>query len=166
MRTPLGALIFISIMILLDLYVFQAVKAVSHNGSNRTRAIVYSIYWAISIIAIISFLVFVFARHDFLPRRFRTYLFATVIGLFFAKLIAVIFFLVDDFRRIIQWACGKIFFRNTEGEQLSDGISRSAFLSWLGLAAGGSLFSSLIYGFGNKYDYHVRQLTWKRNLLM
>ncbi len=137
MRTPVGALIFISIMILLDLYVFQAIKTVSNNGSNKTKAIVYAIYWAISIIAIISFLIFVFARQDFLPKGIRTYLFATVIGLFFAKLIAVTFFLIDDFRRVIQWAAGKIFFRNTEGEELSDGISRSAFLTWLGLAAGG-----------------------------
>lgn len=158
MRTPTGAFIFIAIMILLDAYVFQAVKAVSYNGSNRTKAIVYGIYWGISILAIISFLILVFARQEVLPKPFRTYLFATVIGLFFAKLIAIIFFMVDDLRRLIQWASGKIFFKNTEGEQLSDGISRSVFLSWLGLAAGGSLFSTLIYGFSNKYDYHIKKI--------
>ncbi|MEO7801219.1 MAG: metallophosphoesterase [Ginsengibacter sp.] len=158
MRTPLGALIFIAIMVLLDVYVFQAVKAVSYNGSSKTRAIVYGIYWAISILAIICFLIFVFARQETLPKPFRTYLLATEIGLFFAKFIAVVFFMVDDLRRLIQWASGKIFFSNTEGEELSDGISRSAFLSWLGLAAGGSLFSTLVYGFSNKYDYQIKNI--------
>jgi predicted MPP superfamily phosphohydrolase len=82
-----------------------------------------------------------------------------VIGLFLGKLITVIFFLVDDIRRLIQWITGKLFFRNTEGEQLTeDGISRSAFLSWLGLAAGGTLFGSLVYGFGNKYNYEVKKI--------
>jgi uncharacterized protein len=59
----------------------------------------------------------------------------------------------------MQWAAGKIFFRNTEGaSEVSDGISRSLFLSWLGVGVGGSLFSSLIYGFGNKYNYHIRRV--------
>ena len=95
---------------------------------------------------------------DFFSRKIRTYLFATVIGLFLAKFIAVVFFLVDDIRRLLQWVTGKLFFRNTEGEQLGENISRSAFLSWLGLAAGGGLFSSLVYGFSNKYNYQVKRL--------
>lgn len=160
MRTPLGALIFIAIMILLDTYVFQAVKFVSNSASPKTKAIVYSIYWSISVLAVIGFLIFIFTGPDFLPKKVRTYLFATIVGLFFAKLIAVVFLLVDDVRRLIQWATGKVFFRNTEGEQISDdGISRSAFLSWLGLAAGSTLFGSLIYGFSNKYNYKVKDIS-------
>ncbi|HEV8080086.1 MAG TPA: metallophosphoesterase [Chitinophagaceae bacterium] len=159
MRSPAFILIFTIVMVLLDTYVFQAIKMVSHAASPRTKTIIYSIYWAISILAIIGFLIFVLTGPDFFPRKVRTYLFATVIGLFLGKLIAVIFFLVDDIRRLIQWITGKLFFRNTEGEQLTeDGISRSAFLSWLGLAAGGTLFGSLVYGFGNKYNYEVKKI--------
>ena len=156
MRTPLGALIFVTIMLLLDTYVFQAIKTVSHSASPKTKTIIYSIYWLISAIAVIGFLIFVFTGSDFLPKKLRTYLFATIIGLFLAKFFAIVFFLIDDIRRVIQWAAGKLLFRNTEGAELSDdGISRSVFLSWLGLAAGGSLFGSLIYGFSNKYNYQV-----------
>ena len=162
MRTPLGAFIFVVIMLLLDTYVFQAIKAVSLSASPKTRAIIFAIYWIISIVAILGFLIFVFTGPDFLPKKVRTYLFATVIGLFLAKLIAIIFFLVDDVRRLIQWAAGKLLFRNTEGAELSDGgISRSVFLSWLGLGAGSTLFGSLIYGFSNKYNYQVKRLSLK-----
>jgi uncharacterized protein len=65
--------------------------------------------------------------------------------------------LVDDFRRGVQWVAGKVLFTNTEVETIqdSDKISRSLFLSWIGLAAGGGLFGSLIYGFSNKYNYQV-----------
>jgi predicted MPP superfamily phosphohydrolase len=105
----------------------------------------------------IGFLLFVYTGPDVLSKKIRTYLFATIIGLFLAKSVAIIFFLVDDIRRVIQWITGKLFFRNTEGEQLGEGISRSVFLSWLGLAAGGGLFSSLVYGFGNKYNYQVKR---------
>jgi len=159
MRSPTFVLIILVIMILLDTYVFQAIKMVSHSASPKTRTIIYAIYWSISILAIIGFLIFVLTAPEFLPKKVRTYLFATIVGLFFGKLISVIFFLVDDVRRLIQWVAGKLFFRNTEGEQLTeDGISRSAFLSWLGLAAGGTLFGSLIYGFSNKYNYEVRRV--------
>jgi uncharacterized protein len=159
MRSPTFVAIILAVMILLDTYVFQAIKVVSHSATPKTKTIIYSIYWAVSILAIICFLVFVLAGPEFLPKKVRTYLFATVVGLFFGKLISVIFFLVDDVRRLIQWVAGKLFFRNTEGEQLTeDGISRSAFLSWLGLAAGGTLFGSLVYGFSNKYNYEVRKL--------
>jgi predicted MPP superfamily phosphohydrolase len=79
--------------------------------------------------------------------------------LFLAKLIASVFFLLDDIRRGIQWLVGKVFFRNTEGEQIEEAkISRSVSLSWMGLAVGGTLFSSLVYGFSNKYNYKVRKV--------
>ena len=159
MRSPTFILIFLAIMILLDTYVFQAIKMVSSSASPKTKTIIYTIYWAISILAIIGFLIFVLTDPDFLPKKLRTYLFATIVGLFIGKLISVVFFLVDDIRRLIQWVTGKLFFSNTEGEQLTEGgISRSAFLSWLGLAAGGTLFGTLVYGFSNKYNYEVRKI--------
>ncbi|MEP6597685.1 MAG: metallophosphoesterase, partial [Ginsengibacter sp.] len=137
MRTPLGAFIIVIIMLLLDSYVFLAIKTVSHSASPKTRAIIFSVYWFISILAVIGFLIFIFSGPEFLPKKIRTYLFATVIGLFFGKFISIIFFLVDDIRRLIQWGVGKLFFSDTEGSQMNeDGISRSIFLSWLGLAAG------------------------------
>ena len=157
MRNPTFFFIVLAVMILLDIYVFQAIKVVSQGASPKAKAIIYAVYWAISILAIIGFLIFVLTDTDFLPKKLRTYLFATIVGLFLGKLVAVIFFLIDDFRRLIQWVTGKLFFQGTEGEQITgDGISRSAFLSWLGLAAGGSLFGTLVYGFSNKYNYDVR----------
>src|SRR5687768_2201041 len=148
MRTPFGIVILISFMLLLDTYVFQAVRTISHAASPKTRTVIYSIYWGFTIISVIGILLFLLTGPDFMPRRLRTYLFATIIGLFFAKMIAAVFFLVDDVRRLIQWVASKVFFNNTEGEELSsDGISRSVFLSWLGVAAGSTLFGSLLYGF-------------------
>jgi predicted MPP superfamily phosphohydrolase len=158
MRGPVGSLIFIAITLLLDTYVFQAIRTVSNSSNPKTKLAIYIIYWSLSAICVIGFLLFVYTGPDFLAKKIRTYLFATIIGLFLAKLIAIIFFLVDDIRRVIQWITVKLFFRNTEGEQLGEGISRSVFLSWLGLAAGSTLFGSLVYGFSNKYNYQVKRL--------
>jgi uncharacterized protein len=85
-----------------------------------------------------------------------------VIGLFLFKLFAAIFFLIDDIRRGIQWLAGKVFSRQTNGGETGDEkIGRSVFLSWLGLAVGGTLFSSLLIGFTNKYNYKVKRVALK-----
>jgi len=159
MRTPLGVFIFIAFMLLLDAYFFQAIKTVTQSSSPKTRAIVYGIFWVLALLTIIGFLVFVYTDQEFLGKRIRTFLFATIVGLFLAKLTGMIFFLADDLRRGVQWIAGKLFFRNTEAENMGgEGISRSAFLSWLGIAAGSTLFGSLVYGFSNKYNYQVKRL--------
>ena len=159
MRTPLGVVIFIAVMLLLDTYFFQAVKTVSQNLSPKAKTVVYCIYWAITVFAVIGFLLFVYTKPDVLGKKVRTYLFAMIIGLFLAKLTALIFFLADDLRRGIQWLTGRLFFHNTEVEGMgNDGISRSVFLSWLGIAAGTTLFGSLVYGFTNQYKYQIKRV--------
>ncbi len=159
MRTPIGTFFIIVIMILLDIYVFMAIKSVSHSASSRLRTVIFSIYWLASVVAIGSVLLMIFNDPDFFPKKVRTYLIASILAFVFGQLISSVFFLVDDFRRLIQWLAGKTFFRNTEVSQMNnDGISRSVFLSWIGLTAGTTLFGSLIYGFSNKYNYQVKHL--------
>ena len=124
------------------------------------RLIIYSAYWVVSVSAIVVLLILPYLHFDHQARILRTTIFAIVLGLFFAKLIAAVFFLIDDVRRAVQWVAGKLFFQNTEGENLQQGekISRSVFLSWAGMIAGGGLFATLLNGFGNKYQYQVRRI--------
>jgi len=151
--------VIIAIMLLLDLYVFQAVKLVSHDLPQKIKLIIYGLYWSVSVVAVVLLALMPYISYDSWPRAVRTYLFATIVGLFFAKIIAVVFFMLDDVRRGIQWASSKLFFQNTEGESIgSERISRSVFLSWVGLASGGGLFTTLIYGFSNKYNYDLKKI--------
>src|SRR5450432_1512207 len=149
-----GFLIIVAIvMAAIDLYVFQVVKMLSQGLSPKAKSILFTAYWALSITIIILFICLPYLQTERWPKNFRNYLFATIVGFFFAKLLASVVFLIDDLRRAMQWAVGKIFFRNTEGDAGNEGISRSVFLSWLGIGIGGSLITSLIYGFSNKYNY-------------
>ncbi len=147
------------IMAAIDFYVFQVVKMLCQGSSQRTKSIIFTGYWALSLTIILLFICLPFLNTERWPKNLRNYLFATMVGFFFAKILASVIFLVDDLRRIIQWAVAKIFFRNTEGDsQVNEGISRSVFLSWLGMGIGGSLISSLVYGFSNKYNYQIRKV--------
>src|SRR5450755_207469 len=147
------------LMAAIDFYVFQVVKMLCQGSNPRTKTIIFTTYWTLSIAIIILFIFLPFLNTEKWPKNLRNYLFATIVGFFFAKILASVIFLVDDLRRAIQWAVAKIFFRNTEGEsEVAEGISRSVFLSWLGIGLGGGLISSLIYGFSNKYNYHIKKV--------
>lgn len=152
--------ILIVFMVLLDFYVFQAIRVVAAPASPRIRSIIYYTYWSLSVAAVVILLVLPYLHFEHQAKVVRTTIFAIIAGLFFGKLIAAVFFLVDDVRRGIQWVVGKFFFSNTEGETIQQGenISRSVFLSWAGFLFGGGLFATLIHGFGNKYKYKVRRV--------
>ncbi|HEY4287692.1 MAG TPA: metallophosphoesterase [Puia sp.] len=160
MRSRKFQLVFIVGALLLDLYVFQAVKGLSQALNHRWRTVVYSIYWSISVLALVIF--FFLPNLQYRAPRVHAYLFTIVIGLYLSKLIAAVFLLIDDFRRIIQWAMAKTQMQRSAprpaDELPGQGISRSAFLSWVGIGLGGSLFSSLLYGFSNKYNYRIHRV--------
>ena len=160
MRNTPFWLVVIGLMLLLDFYVFQAVKLVTHSAGFKTRAIVFSAYWSLSILALIIFILLPFLHLENFSKGLRSVIFATVAALFFAKFAVAVFLLVDDIRRGLQWVAVKLFFSNTEGESIQEGetITRSVFLTWTGIAAGGGILGSLIHGFFNKYDYHVRKI--------
>lgn len=147
-------------MFLLDLYVFQAVKWVCQPYSDRTRIWVYGIYWSISLLALVMIVSFPFLPSSIqLSKVFRNYVFSILVGIFFAKLMAALFFLIDDVRRGGMWLVSKIF-PATGASFGGDGnvISRSTFLSWAGLALGSGFFGTMLYGFRNKYNYQVKRV--------
>ena len=152
--------ILIGFMALLDFYVFQAVRVLTQSAGSKAKLIIHISYWTISGLALITLIILPYLHFGTQHKLLKNTFFAIIVGLFFSKIIASIFFLVDDLRRGIQWVAGKLIFTGTEGETMEQGvkISRSAFLSWAGALAGGGLFTSLIYGFNNKYRYQVHRL--------
>src|SRR6187402_741799 len=105
-----GFLWFITaILVVLDIYVFQAVKMVSQTASAKMKLVIFSAYWTVSITAVLLLILLPYINYTGWPKSVRTYLFATLVGLFFAKLVASMFFAVDDIRRGAMWIIGKLF---------------------------------------------------------
>jgi predicted MPP superfamily phosphohydrolase len=160
MRSATSWWIIALVIFLLDLYVFQALKTVSQQGSDRGRQAIYVTYWVVSFFTIATMLSFPYLQFLQTSKIFRNYVFAILIGLFLAKLIGSLFFVADDIRRGALLLMNKIFplsgaqYMGPEGQ----GIPRSTFLSWLGLGLGGTLFGTLLFGFGNKYNYQVKKI--------
>jgi predicted MPP superfamily phosphohydrolase len=151
--------IVIIALVLIDLYVFNAVRSLASHNSEKTRLVIYGSYLILSAICIFIVLMFPYVAFLRTYPVLRIYIFAVVIGLFFAKIIAAAFFLLDDVRRGAVWLMGKIFPNTGVDFVQQDGqISRSVFLSWLGIGLGGGLFASLLLGFGNKYNYQIKKV--------
>jgi predicted MPP superfamily phosphohydrolase len=160
MRSATSWWIIALVIFLLDLYVFQALKTVSQQGSERGRQAIFITYWVVSFFTIATMLSFPYLQFLQSSKIFRNYVFAILIGLFLAKLIGSLFFVADDIRRGALVLMNKIFplsgaqYMGPEGQ----GIPRSTFLSWLGLGLGGTLFGTLLFGFSNKYNYQVKKI--------
>ncbi|MCG7855378.1 metallophosphoesterase [Flavihumibacter sediminis] len=151
--------VIMAILIVLDIYVFQALKVVSQSAGSRVRLLIYSVYWLVSLLSVLALVFMPNIQAAAISKSLKSYLFAVVVGLFFAKLIAVLFFVADDLRRGMMWIVGKLYSNpSVPVSQSADGITRSAFLSWMGLAAGSTLFGTLVYGFSNKYNYNLKKL--------
>lgn len=147
------------IMLILDLYVYQALKTVTQHSGEKTRVAVHVTYWLISGLTLVALLAFPYIQALQASKIFRNYVFAILVGLFFAKLLGSLFFLTDDLRRGAIWLMSKIFPATGAQYMTTDNsIPRSTFLSWLGLGVGGTLFGTLLYGFSNKYNYQVRNI--------
>ncbi len=145
-------------LLLLDFYIFQVLRHVTQGWSLRSRQAMLIGYWVVSIGVAVVFVFMPQLGADNWPKAVRSYVFATIVGLFFSKLIASVFFLVDDVRRGVQFTAGKVIPKaRAASEEKEEGISRSSFLSWLGLAAGSTLFGTFMYGFTNKYNYSVKR---------
>lgn len=159
MRNSNLLLVAVGILIVLDLYVFQAVKVTLQHSSPKTRMTVVIAYWLVSVVSVGVLLLIPYIKFEEWPKAARIYVIAVIIGLFLGKIIASVFFLLDDIRRLFTWIVlklnGSTAANHPEGDHA---ISRSVFLSWLGLAVGGTLFGTLLYGFSNKYRYQVRHV--------
>jgi len=149
-------------MIVVDFYAFFAIRALINDSTPKARTIFTIGYWSVSVFALIVILLLPYFQFQPQNNIIRSTIFALVFAMFFAKLVTTLFFLVDDVRRGVQWIAGKLFSYNNEIAEVSgaegQGISRSTFLSWMGIAMGGGIFTSFVYGLGNKYNYQIKRL--------
>ncbi|MEN9371101.1 MAG: hypothetical protein RLZZ64_176, partial [Bacteroidota bacterium] len=103
MKRLFGSWFFILVMLAVDFYVFQSLRLVTAGLPQKTRFLVHAIYWSFTAVAVLLFLIIPMVGFESIPKFIRTYVFAIVVGLFIAKIVASIFFLIDDIRRILQW---------------------------------------------------------------
>ncbi|MCC9136747.1 metallophosphoesterase [Pontibacter silvestris] len=145
--------VIILLLFLIDMYVFQAVKAVTQSLSTTAQRSIYIVYWAIFAITAATIVLFTLTRGT-PPNNLKNYLASILFIIFACKLVVTVFLLLDDAIRL-----GKIVLNNTSKEPSFD-PSRNKFLSQLGLLVAAVPFSAFIYGMvRGAYNYQVKRVT-------
>ena len=144
----IGFLFFATFFFLIDLYAWQGVKLLTKNTSDQTKRWIAAIYWGYSISLILFFLVvrFTHVRMDPIVMRFVA---ALIFSILIIKVIWTFFLIIDDLLRVIRWFAQDIFKSSLPGYESNAqgrGITRLAFLNYLGVGVAALFFSTALWG--------------------
>ncbi|NET34580.1 MAG: metallophosphoesterase [Cyanothece sp. SIO1E1] len=141
-------LFFLTILLALDIYGFQAFRYLVQNWSVAARNVMYGLYWAIPVLAIGTLIVVNTVDVSDWNTNFKTYWRTFIFIAYISKLPLVSVLLIDDLRRGISWVINQF-----SGDGSID-LSRSKFLTRTALVLGALPFTSLLYGMiRNPYRY-------------
>ncbi len=144
--------VLFAIYLALDLYVFYAIKPLLDTSTDFWRKVFSIGYWGASLFLILGIVLFVLVD----PKQYlsiRAVLF-TVFGiLFFSKIFASVFVIIDDVRRGITFLINLFpFVENKYSE------SRASFISKTALIAGSIPIATMTFGIiSGAHDYRVRK---------
>ncbi len=162
----IGFSFFFLLFVFIDIYCWQGVKLLIKNFSPGIRKLVAWVYWGYSVGMVVFFTA---VRLTQVPVSSITMRFigALAFAVIMVKLIWVLFLLIDDIQRFVQWLFSDIktnWTKNPAGFEPSanGGISRSKFLNWLGLGIGLAFLGNAIWGVvKGAHNYVVRKRTLK-----
>ena len=169
MENRIGTLLIVTLILLVvDFYVFQAIKTSFQHHSESKRKWIMRGYWFVVGITIAGVFLGIFLS---IGRVLRTVLFVWFFIHYFSKLFALPFLLIDDIRRGLIWVLRALRLRSGTAEEtvstdleitaVKNGMTRSEFLSKTGLVVAGIPFITMNYGMlsNNVYDYQIKRRT-------
>ncbi len=149
------------ILVLIDYYAFQAVKAAGMRSSERTRLIINYSYWITSFLIIAAaFSSFWAFRNGYLSFPGTMKMAGILFTFLVAKLCVILFLAGEDTFRILQavWTWVSNFFVDKPDPQLFE--SRRGFISKIALGVSAIPFAGMIYGMvKGKYDFMIKKET-------
>ncbi|SHJ14386.1 hypothetical protein SAMN02745146_2425 [Hymenobacter daecheongensis DSM 21074] len=162
MQRIITSAVFVALLLGIDWYVFQAVRTVSQGASATIQRFISGGYWLLTLISLLGIAWMAVSRGT-PPTALRTYLTSAILVLFVSKLVVVLFLLLDDAGRLVRYAISKFGDQPAPvGSDGSPGISRSQFISRLGLAMAAIPFTSLLWGMAKgATDYQVKRVVLK-----
>lgn len=160
-QTPyIAILIFSLIIFLIDLYSFRGLKKIKLNLKESERKIAYLVFWSVPIIIIIALSFMLFYRDKVNPQSvmiYFNYFSGTFLLFYIPKLIFLVFILLDDLYHLIKFLLLKLKSIKSK-ESVGKKISRSTFLTRIGIVIAGIPFISIIYGIGwGRFNFIVRK---------
>ena len=144
-------LLILSVLILIiDLFAFQAFRYLVMGSGKSVRIITYFIYWAIPVLTLLFVIGFATGWSDSLPKGFIVTFRTLIFIIYFAKLLIASVILIDDLRRLVFRAL------NIGFSEWKLSTARSKWMAYVAIGLGAIPLFSLIYGMArNPYRYQV-----------
>lgn len=156
--------IFTIVLLAIELYVFKGVSTLTKQlHSPGFRLIIHLLYWAVTIGLMCCLLyVFVTVRANGSPvnNKLLSYVMGAFILITVPKLVFFVFHLLDDITTGVSWLISSATASPATSPHGNAAISRSAFLTKVGLGVASIPFIAIGYGIlKGRYDYRVRRHT-------
>ena len=146
------------LFLLLDLYIFQAIKTVTNDLTPAWRKTLNIAFWVLTGLSIVA--VLVINGTSIISNDLRRIVVVGIVLIYFSKVFGVLTLMLDDIYRGISWVIGK--FSNTQGAdgQPKEGITRSDFISKASLIAVAVPLATFSIGIASgAHNYRVRRRT-------
>lgn len=149
--------VFSLIILLIDLYVFQAIKSTFSGLSAGWRKSIFAIFWVFTGLSILSV---IYVNFDNLPGNLRRYLVVGLFLIYFSKVFGVLTLLIEDIFRAGQWVFQKIFKAENTDLVSGEGITRSEFMARASLIAVAAPLVTFSFGIASgAHNYRLRRKT-------
>lgn len=156
-----GLIIITILLIIIDIYIYRAIRSVSGKWTNKKHLNFTYIWWGYSFLLILGVFTGIFFNIKFMLR-------SVILVVFFLTFVSKVFILpflfADDIRRGLIWIKRKL--SNSKkgaagnNPRPSDAIPRSEFLIKAGTLVAAIPLASLTYGIiSSAYDYRVKRKT-------
>lgn len=152
--------ILLAILLLIDYYVYQALITITKSWSDNARNIVRGAYWVFTVVPFAAILWYYYGDPYKYGANLRNIVLTGVFIVYFSKLFAVIFVLIDDIQRGVRWIVS--YFQPEPEVTPSEGktIPRSEFLAKTAVIAASLPFAAMMYGIiSGAHDYRIRRKT-------
>jgi predicted MPP superfamily phosphohydrolase len=157
-----------AILLLIDWYVFQAIKTVTRSATENTQRIIQIIYWGFTAVTIATYLTMQLLPPDAVGRVARGFIWTAILIPYFSKVFAILFIFVDDLGRFVRWVAS-LFYSPDIRAAVNDTtqpnipatnvIPRSEFLMKTALIAGAVPLVAFTYGIvSGAHDYRIRRI--------
>lgn len=154
-------LFFVIFFLLVDIYLFQAVLAVSQDWSPLWKKIARYGFWVPTLLCVAALSWWMFGDPYRITSGMRNWILTGLFATYFSKIFGIVFVLADDLQRGVRWVAN--YFSNDSSAALpGKGITRSEFLTKASLIATAIPFGTMVYGIvSGAHDYRVRRVKVK-----
>lgn len=153
--------IIVGLLLAVDVYLYQAVVAVSRDWAPVWRSGVRIAFWMPTVLCVGILAWWMFGDPYRITAAMRNWMATALFATYFSKLFGILFVFADDLQRGVRWIAERFGSSGTDALP-GQAISRSEFLTKAALVATAIPFGTMAYGIlSGAHDYRVRRVKVK-----